>query len=103
MKRFFHDMVRGDGSGRWVRLETLTTLRWLAVLGQILAVIAADQVFGIAVPRAFCALAIGASVIFNIIVRQIFPSTTRLSQRAATGSMLFDLCQVSALLALTGG
>ncbi|MEX2517817.1 MAG: ActS/PrrB/RegB family redox-sensitive histidine kinase [Paracoccaceae bacterium] len=103
MVGIFTELMRGEASGRWVRLETLTTLRWLAVVGQAGAVIAADQLFGVQVPRALCALAIAASVIFNIISMQLFPATTRLSQRAATLSMLFDLGQVSTLLALTGG
>ncbi|QIE57956.1 ActS/PrrB/RegB family redox-sensitive histidine kinase [Pikeienuella piscinae] len=96
-------MTRGEASGRWVRLQTLTTLRWLAVIGQATAVIAADQVFGVQPPRALCALAIAVSVIFNVIAMQVFPATMRLSQRAATFSMLFDLGQVSILLMMTGG
>lgn len=100
---FLRELMRGEASGRWVRLETLTTLRWLAVIGQAAAVIVAGQVFGLALPMALCALAIGVSMVFNVISMQVFPPTTRLSQRAATFSMLFDLTQVSALLALTGG
>ena len=100
---FLLALMRGEASGRWVRLETLTTLRWLAVLGQAAAVAAADQVFGIDLPLALCALAIAAPAIFNVISMQLFPPTMRLSQRAATFSMLFDLAQVSALLALSGG
>ncbi len=99
----FQEVTREKASGRWVRLETLATLRWLAVAGQTTAVVAADQAFGVMLPRTFCALAIGAAVIFNVITTQLFPATTRLSPRAATLSMLFDLVQVSTLLILTGG
>lgn len=99
----YQDMLRGGARARWVRLRTLTTLRWLAALGQALAVIVATQVFSIALPVELCTLAIAASVVFNIVSMQIFPPTARLSERAATLSMTFDLVQVSSLLALAGG
>jgi len=99
----YQEMFRGDARGRWVRLRTLTTLRWLAVFGQAAAVLAAYSVFNVHVPWEICALAIAASVVFNIISMQIFPPTTRLSERAATLSMMFDLLQVTVLLAITGG
>lgn len=97
------ELMRDDARGRWVRLRTLTTLRWLAVLGQAGAVLAADRVFGLVIPRELCALAIAASIVFNVISMQVFPPTTRLNERTATVSMLFDLVQVSSLLMLTGG
>ncbi|MEO0363748.1 MAG: ActS/PrrB/RegB family redox-sensitive histidine kinase, partial [Pseudomonadota bacterium] len=99
----YQEMLRREARGRWVRLRTLTTLRWLAVLGQSAAVLAADQIFGIDIPLGLCAFAIVASVIFNVVSMQVLPPTTRLRERAATVSMLFDLAQVSTLLILTGG
>lgn len=99
----YQEMLRGEVRGRWVRLRTLTTLRWLAVLGQAAAVLAADQLFGIALPLEICAFAIFASVVFNVVSMQVLPQTTRLRERAATVSMLFDLAQVSVLLTVTGG
>ncbi|MEM7522398.1 MAG: ActS/PrrB/RegB family redox-sensitive histidine kinase [Pseudomonadota bacterium] len=99
----FSEMLRGEARGRWVRLRTLTTLRWLAVLGQAGAVVAADQIFGISLPLELCSIAIVGSIVFNVVSMQVYPPTTRLNERAATLSMLFDLCQVSALLAITGG
>jgi two-component system sensor histidine kinase RegB len=98
-----HDILERNARGRWVRLRTLTTLRWLAVLGQAAAVLVATQMFGVQVPQVFCALAIAASVLFNIVSVQIFPPTMRLSERAATLCMMFDLGQVAVLLMLTGG
>lgn len=99
----YQDMLRGGARARWVRLRTLTTLRWLAALGQALAVIAAVQLFSIELPVELCTLAIASSVVFNIVSMQVFPPTARLSERAATLSMTFDLVQLSALLALAGG
>lgn len=99
----YQDMLRREARGRWVRLGTLTTLRWLAVAGQAVAVIVAARFYDVALPWELCALAISASVVFNVVSMQIFPPNARLSERAALISMLFDLGQVSALLALVGG
>lgn len=101
--RIFQDMLQRSARGRWVRIRTLTTLRWLAVFGQASAVLVSTQLFGVEVPQALCAIAIAASVVFNIISMQVFPPTMRLSERAATLCMMFDLGQVAVLLALTGG
>lgn len=103
LNRFLQDLTGGEPGGRWVRLETLTTLRWLAVLGQITAAVAAHQFFGAELPKTLCAMVIGASVALNIVMRQILPANARLGRRTAMFSMQFDLVQVSALLALTGG
>lgn len=100
---FFQDISQGEASGRWVRLDTLASLRWLAVIGQILAVVVSEQILAIDLPLGLCALAIASSAIVNVMAKQIYPPRTRLSQRAATLSMLFDLLQVSVLLMLTGG
>lgn len=93
----------GDARGRWVRLRTLTLLRWLAIGGQAGAVIAAVFGFGLRLPIELCAFAIMASVVFNVIAMQIYPANARLNERSAFISMLFDLAQVSCLLFLTGG
>lgn len=95
--------LRGRARSGWVRLETLTMLRWLAVCGQTAALIVAYYVFSVDLPLALCGLVVVASVVFNIASIQIYPSSTRLSERASMGSMLFDLGQVSLLLFLTGG
>lgn len=99
----YHDMLRGTARGRWVRLRTLTTLRWIAVFGQTIAFTVATLGFDIDAPIVPAALAIGSAVIFNVVSMQVFSPTARLSDSAATISMLFDLCQVSVLLILAGG
>lgn len=97
------DALRDQTRGRWVRLRTLTTLRWLAVVGQTLAVLVAVQFFRVDLPVLLCMLAIAATVLFNIVSIQVFPPNTRLGERQAAASMLFDLAQVSVLLFLSGG
>lgn len=99
----FQNMLQGDARGRWVRLRTLTLLRWLAITGQAGAVAAAIFVFGLQLPVELCIFAIAVSVVFNIISMQIYPANARLNEKSSLISMLFDLAQVSFLLFITGG
>ncbi|MFO1209641.1 MAG: ActS/PrrB/RegB family redox-sensitive histidine kinase [Amaricoccus sp.] len=87
----------------WVRLRTLIVLRWLAVIGQSVALLAADFGFGIEVPHAKCAIVIGAAVVFNLVAMTVAAENRRLSEREAVLTLCFDLCQLGTLLYLTGG
>lgn len=94
---------RQHGSSTWVRLRTLILLRWMAVAGQAAAIGVAHRWLGIDLPLGLCFLAVGASVISNLIATFVFPENKRLSEEEAFGFLLFDLGQLSLLLALTGG
>ncbi len=87
----------------WVRLRTLIVLRWMAIAGQLLAIVVADRLVGLQLPLGLCYLAVGASVIANLVATFIFPENKRLSEREAMLTLLFDLSQLSFLLYLTGG
>lgn len=97
------DLVTHDTRSDWVRLRTLLVLRWLAILGQTITVVIASFYLGLRVELGLCFLAIGASVISNLIAMSIFPENQRLSDRDAMLTLLFDLAQLSFLLFLTGG
>jgi two-component system sensor histidine kinase RegB len=97
------ELVRQDARSDWVRLRTLLVLRWLAILGQTVTVVTASFYLGLRVELGLCFLAIGASVISNLIAMTIFPENQRLSDRDAMLTLLFDLSQLSFLLFLTGG
>lgn len=99
------DIIHAEPIARtnWVRLRTLIYLRWLAVAGQAVAVIAATQFVGIALRLDLCLLLMGASVLFNVIAMTVAPENQRLSERAATLTLVFDLTQLGLLLYLTGG
>ncbi|MEJ6392937.1 ActS/PrrB/RegB family redox-sensitive histidine kinase [Gymnodinialimonas sp. 2305UL16-5] len=96
-------LVRQDSRVDWVRLRTLLVLRWLAIGGQTIAVVIAAFYLGLRVEIGLCFLAIGASVVSNLIAMAIFPENQRLSDRDAMLTLLFDLSQLSFLLFLTGG
>ena len=87
----------------WVRLRTLTTLRWLAAAGQALTVLVADLALDLQLPTGWCFGAIAASVSLNIASQAVHPANKRLSERWTAAILLFDLLQLGTLLFLTGG
>ncbi len=87
----------------WVRMRTLIVLRWMAIAGQLLAITVGDQLVGLQLPLGLCYMAVGASVIANLVATFIFPVNKRLSETEAMLTLLFDLSQLSLLLLLTGG
>ena len=87
----------------WVRLRTLILLRWMAIVGQLAAITVADRYYGMQLPLALCYLAVGASIVANLVSVFVFPENKRLSEPEAMLTLLFDLSQLSFLLALTGG
>ena len=89
--------------GDLLRLGTLNLLRWIAIGGQIIALLAAQFWLEIRLPLGLCLLVVGASVIVNLISVFIFPESTRLTERQVFFTLLFDLTQLATLLMLTGG
>jgi len=87
----------------WVRLRTLIVLRWMAIAGQLLAITVADRLIELQLPLGLCYLAVGASVIANLVSGVVFPENKRLSEAEALRTLLFDVSQLSFLVYLTGG
>lgn len=87
----------------WLRLRTLILLRWLAVLGQSAAVLVAYFGLGLQLRLDLSALVIGALALTNLVAALVTPANRRLNEGEATLVLLFDLCQLGALLFLTGG
>jgi two-component system sensor histidine kinase RegB len=85
------------------RLRTLTALQWLAIIGQSVVVIVAWQWLDVDLPIFACALAIGASIIFNAAISLSPNLSRRLNEGSALSMLSFDLCQLAVLLFLTGG
>lgn len=87
----------------WVRLRTLIFLRWMAIIGQLAAIIVASEVYRFDLPLGLCYLAVGAAIIANLVSILLFPQNKRLTEAEAMLTLLFDLTQLSFLLFLTGG
>lgn len=86
-----------------LRLNTLIRLRWLAIIGQSLAVLAVGYVLDFPLPASLCFMLIAASAWLNVVLALRFPAAHRLEPYSALGILLFDAIQLSGLLYLTGG
>lgn len=86
-----------------VRIRTLTTLRWLAVLGQLSALLIVHFALGFPVPLGLCLAVAAASAWLNIFTMLRFSSQRYLSDQEAAAYISFDIVQLCALLFLTGG
>ena len=97
------ELLNEERRSNWVRLRTLIVLRWIAIAGQIAAILVARRLFYLDLDLGLCSLAVGASVIANLIAMRVYPENKRLSEPEIMWMLIFDLTQLSALLALTGG
>ena len=86
-----------------IRLRTLVWLRWVAITGQLLALTLAQRLYDLQLELGLCYLAIGASVVGNLIAIYAYPANKRLTETETILMLIFDLLQLSVLLALTGG
>lgn len=85
-----------------IRAQTLSRIRWIALAGQTLTLIIVDIIFGLEpLIIAFSLQAI--AVLFNLFGIIRFDTDHRLSAKAATLQLTFDLAHLTALLFLTGG
>jgi two-component system, sensor histidine kinase RegB len=93
-----------DGLGLdTLRLETLIRLRWMAIAGQLVAVLGVHYGLGFPVPLEACLPLIGLSMLVNIVLRLRYPPTERVDPARAALLLGFDIVQLAALLFLTGG
>ena len=67
-----------------LRLQTLTRLRWLAVIGQSVTVLIIAHGYGFDVPELFCFALIACSAWMNIFLSVRFPAAHRLPPLGAT-------------------
>jgi two-component system sensor histidine kinase RegB len=88
---------------RRLRVDTLVKLRWLALLGQAVALIVTYFGLRFSLPLGPCLLVIAASAGLNIGLRIRFGRTDRLEDVPAALMLAYDILQLTALLYLTGG
>ena len=90
-------------NARRLRVDTLVRLRWLAVAGQLIALLTVYYGLRFPLPIGLCLIAVGASAALNIGLRLTFARNHRLDEWPATALLTFDLLQLASLLYLTGG
>lgn len=86
-----------------LRLYTIVRLRWLAVMGQLSAVVFVWVVMGFPMPVGYCLGLIALSAWINVALSVKFPARHRLGVPLATTLLAYDVVQLAALLYLTGG
>jgi two-component system sensor histidine kinase RegB len=88
---------------RNVRLDTLLRLRWLAIIGQTIAVLVVQYAVEFPLPVYACLAVIALSAWLNIALRVRFSLTQRLEPERAAWLLAFDIAELAVLLFLTGG
>ena len=86
-----------------LKLDTLIRLRWLAILGQLVAIFIVHFGFGFKLNLIGTLIIIGLSACLNTVLSAKYPLNYRLDEISATTLLSFDVLQLAALLYLTGG
>jgi two-component system, sensor histidine kinase RegB len=86
-----------------LRSRTLVGSRWLALVGQMSAVLLVHFVLGYQLPLLPCVLAIGCNAALNLFITVAMPAQRLVRQWEAAAQLLFDVLQLAFLLFLTGG
>ncbi len=86
-----------------LRLRTLVRLRWLAVIGQSLAILLVQFPLGFKLPIAACLAIIAVSAWLNVFLTLRWRGSQKLSARVAGLLLGYDVLQLAGLLYLTGG
>lgn len=86
-----------------VRVRTLLLLRWLAILGQLTAILFVAFVLGFPMPVTACLGLVAISAWSNVFLRVRFAEDRRMPEVWTSNIMLFDVLQLAAQLGLTGG
>ena len=85
------------------RLQTLMTLRWMAVAGQTVAVLFVYFGLGFQLPLSLCLAVIAASAWLNVFLSFAARGPQLLQGWEATLQSAFDVTQLAILIGLTGG
>ncbi len=90
-------------AGGRVRLRTVVLIRWVALAGQVVTLTLVHFGFGLALPLAPALVVVLLSGALNVALQVTRPKQLWLQEREAAFNLAFDLVQLAALLALTGG
>lgn len=96
-------LITREERSNWIRLRTMILLRWFAIVGQLVAITLAQRLYNLQLELGLCYLAVGVSIMGNLIAISIFPENKRLSETENFLMVMFDLLQLCFLLYLTGG
>src|SRR4029453_9383864 len=97
------DLPQPLPSGRHVRLDTLVRLRWIAVIGQTVAVLVVHFALDFRLPLYACLAVIALAAWLNVALGVRFSTTQGLPPDRAAWLFAFDIAEIGVLLFLTGG
>lgn len=86
-----------------VRLQTLITIRWIAVAGQLVTLLVVHFGFGFTLPLVPALIAVAASAALNAALPLVHRGQPHVGDRDAAIHLAFDCVQLAVLLFLTGG
>ena len=88
---------------RYVRLDTILRLRWLAALGQLTAIFIVGHGLEFDFPIIACTAVVGVSALLNLALQIAFNPMQRLEPLYAAALLALNIVELAALLFLTGG
>jgi two-component system sensor histidine kinase RegB len=88
---------------RYVRLDTILRLRWLAVLGQLAAIFIVVQGLEFDVPIVPCITIVGLSALLNLALQIAFNTMQRLEPAYSAALLALNIVELAGLLYFTGG
>jgi two-component system, sensor histidine kinase RegB len=88
---------------RYIRLDTILRLRWLAVLGQLAAIFIVVQGLDFDVEVVPCVTIIGLSALLNLALQIAFNPMRRLEPAYAAALLALNIVELAGLLYFTGG
>jgi two-component system sensor histidine kinase RegB len=88
---------------RHVRLDTILRLRWLAALGQLVAIFVVAQGLEFDLPIVPCLIVVSLSVLLNLALQMAFNPMQRLEPAYAAALLALNIVELAALLFFTGG
>ena len=96
-------MSYSQKSNERILLKNIISIRWIAITGQLIAIIVVNFFLNIPIPLLYCLLIIVISILINFL--SLFPKSKSnyLSENEAFYFLLYDTIQLAILLYLTGG
>src|SRR5438477_4773283 len=88
---------------RYVRLDTILRLRWLAVLGQLAAIFIVAQGLEFDVPIVPCITIVSLSALLNLALQVTFNTMRRLEPAYSATLLAINIVELAGLLYFTGG
>src|ERR1700743_2599656 len=88
---------------RHVRLDTILRLRWLPVLGQLVAIFIVVQGLEFALPITPCLVIVTLSALVNLALQIVFNPMARMEPVHAAALLALNLVALAALLYFTRG